>query len=387
MQIGKALLFVGLFSSVALAQVQGRFYLEKKSYARGEPVYLFFEAKNDSDNAVEVVHADPYSFCSGFTIHISSDVPPDSSCTPRGFAGSCLSSVAAIGAHKTGLDRILLNYEHDLHSPGTYEITAEKRFAFSDRAEELYRAQAPIIEVRDNIVFTVEEAEATDAATVTRLVSQLKSKDEGERREAARALAAVAPRSEEELLLDFAKRAEFRQFAPLALHNLDTDRSWAAMAELFAHAEPGSYESGESARYLGNTGDPKWFPILKAVAQTHSFYMGDAARSGGEQALPMILLALHSSTSAHWNAVDALGETGTRSAVPIAIEMLRSPEEGISARALYALHSLTHMQAGLERFVEHPELQYKRWADWWAENGKTATIYRSTQCGPMTQLP
>jgi hypothetical protein len=54
-----------LWSIFAVAQLKGRFYLEKDLFAKGEPVFLYFELTNGGLRAERVSRADPYSFCSG----------------------------------------------------------------------------------------------------------------------------------------------------------------------------------------------------------------------------------------------------------------------------------------------------------------------------------
>jgi uncharacterized protein YciI len=54
--------------AIAAGQVSGRFFLEKKTFAPGEPVFLYFETTNNAADAQDVAHADPYAFCSGYSI-------------------------------------------------------------------------------------------------------------------------------------------------------------------------------------------------------------------------------------------------------------------------------------------------------------------------------
>ena len=71
-----------LWPTPVLGQVTGRFYIEKDTFALGEPVFLYFETTNSGTNTQNMHKADPYSFCSGYHIHVSSDLANNSSCAP-----------------------------------------------------------------------------------------------------------------------------------------------------------------------------------------------------------------------------------------------------------------------------------------------------------------
>ena len=99
------------WSLVAAGQLSGQFYLEKSTFARGEPIFLYFEVSNDGAKAENLDSADPYSFCSGYEIRVLSGSGITSSCRPDGFAGSCLSSSAVLPPRKTHIERLLLNFK------------------------------------------------------------------------------------------------------------------------------------------------------------------------------------------------------------------------------------------------------------------------------------
>ena len=70
------LLAVLCYSTPAIGQIVGRFYLEKNTFALGEPVFLNFEVSNSGREPEDIIRADPYSFCAGYEIHLSSDPSP-----------------------------------------------------------------------------------------------------------------------------------------------------------------------------------------------------------------------------------------------------------------------------------------------------------------------
>ena len=381
-----------LLSGACPAQVSGHFYLEKDTYARGEPVFLYFEIVNTGDSALEVPSGDPYSFCSGFQVTVSNDLKRGSSCAPEGYAGSCLSSSVLVKPGGRRTERILLNYAHQLNQPGDYEVKAARQLSYRLSTLNIPFRYDSAGEVQAQLHFRIDAGLTEDPAQLQILVDQLQSKDEMTRREAARALASLAPRSLEDVFLAFSDNREFRQFAPLALHNLNTPRSIAALAELLVNTEPGTYENLESTTYLAQTGDPQWFPLLREMALKHSKiynYVAAAAQLGGDDAIPMLLQLMQSSDkqSSVVNAASGFGYTGSRAAVPILLGLLKNPNKAIGQRGVYGLRQLTHLNCADDPSGADPQSQYARWARWWVHSQGSARIYKFNECGDVTPLP
>lgn len=206
------------------------------------------------------------------------------------------------------------------------------------------------------------------------------------RSEAASVLASLAPASQEDVILGFAADPQLRQFAPLAFHRLNTPRSMAALAGLLRTSHPGTFESMESDRYLSESGDQQWFPLLRDMALRNAqniSYPANAAKLGGERMVPTLVSLLNSpdKQSTRRNAVSSLGYTASRSAIPVLIELLMSDDD-IAESATWSLLSLTHRKSG-----EQPRAQYPKWLAWWAREGTTAPIYETGACGDSIPLP
>ncbi len=371
-------------------QLSGRFYLDKSTFALGEPVLLYFEVTNDGTEAVNIYQADPYSFCSGYQIKLEGGSEPNKSCSPYGVAGSCLSSDTALPAGKKHIERLLLNFEHDLTSAGEYSVDVARTFPSASAKLDYFTAPKDTLEVHDTIHFTVDANATLESKDWQPWVEQLQSRDPVKRQEAARTLASIAPPQLEETLLTFADVAEFRGFAPLAFHRLDTPRSLAALAGIVKKRQPGTSEHMESARYLAESGDQQWFPLLQDVAVKNaqiSNYPDDAAILGGEKMLPTLVSLTNSSDRQFTagNAVMAMGSTASRAAVPILIELLKNPDPEIADRARYSLRLLTHHAVSLGN-ADNPQSEYPQWSLWWVRDGASAPIYKSSDCGEVTQL-
>jgi HEAT repeat protein len=364
------------------AQVSGRLFLDKETYAPGEPVFLRFEAKNDGKMPQNVIQADPYSFCSGYQVKVSTDPSAKSTCSGYGYVGSCLSTIRSLAAGETFSERILLNYEHEIKSPGEYDVDASRSLT------DGYNYASPILEVKVHLHFRIDPSGEAPTAQLLRWVNQLQSRDALKKQEAARILASLAPTSLEDVLLNFVDDQDLRRWAPLALSRLHTERGLAGLAEIVKGA-PGSSEHLQSTQYLAQTGDDKWFPLLADVAREKpqiSNYVSYAAQAGGEKALPLLLELLQSPDKefTQLNAAMALGDTGSRDAIPVLLNLLKNPSHDVADRAVYSLRQLTHRMYGSGD--SSPQDQFSAWLQWWHREGSSAHIYKAGECSEFVPL-
>ena len=379
-------------ATASLAQVTGQFSLEKSTFAPGEPIVLSFKTTNQSTQPQSVSDADPYTLCSGISIHVSGDPGRNSSCGIKGWGGSCLSGATTLEPGQSQTEHLLVNFEHKLTRPGDYEIEAQKSLSTFARIDDLASPQHSE-EVAKTFHIHIEDGATPPPGTFDRYRDQLQSPDERLRREAARTLATFAPPSLEATLLRFPHQPEFKQFAPLALHNLDTPGSLSALAEMLATNQPGTYEHMKAAEYLAQSDDPAWFPILRQVAQDNAGiyeYPRDAAEIGGDNAVPFLLQLMHSADlhSSPGNAVTALGATGSRVAIPILLQILRDPDKDIARTAQFSLVELTHLDTNNDfTRPEDPAATQLRWSTWWRTSGASAHIYKAHECSEYKPLP
>jgi hypothetical protein len=233
------LLIVTGWSGTVAAQVAAEFYLEKSNYAIGEPIFVYFRAVNEGPEPQRLYSADPNSDCSAFHIRVSNDRPL-ASCAR---AVNCLSSSIVLQPKEEHVERMLLNLGHDVSVPGNYSVEAEVAGSF---------AYGTPITVKPGMLRFQVDPRAPEPEVFQPLLDQLRSGYLLKRIEAARALAGVAPRSLEGTLLSFADDPDLRQFAPLALHRLNTPASTKALADLLSKTTPGSFEHWQAAAYLAD---------------------------------------------------------------------------------------------------------------------------------------
>lgn len=61
-------------SASAAAELTGSFYLEKETFARGEPIFLYLKLMNKGPDMADLTTSDPdQPECSGIDIQVSSD--------------------------------------------------------------------------------------------------------------------------------------------------------------------------------------------------------------------------------------------------------------------------------------------------------------------------
>jgi len=369
----------------AVGQLTGKFYLEKASFAHWEPVFLYYRLTNNGSEPVTVAGIlDPEQpGCSGHSITVSNDPIPTPLCPRPGFE-SCVyngppQQPRLLRPGESSTERFLLNFDHEINSPGDYWVEA-KNFGVG-------KATAGDAHVKLN--FRVEE-NAIAPNELQPWLDSLISNDRRKRFESARTLASIAPPSLEEMLLEFINNPEFRRYAALAFHRLNTPRSIHAMAKLMEGSA--TSEQIEAARYLAQTGDQRWYPLLRDAAEKNvrnSPYPAYAAELGGDKALPMLVDFARSPDREFTggNAIMAMGSTGSRDAIPVLLDYLISPDINISDRAGYALQLLTHRTAVRDPFHRNRQAELAKWSQWWKREGDTAHIYKGTECGEMIPLP
>lgn len=376
--------------TIVVGQVTGRFFLQKDTFAPGEPVFLYFEATNSGTETQNLYRADPYSFCSGYQIKVSTDPTPNSSCARVAGGGSCFSSYAPLEPRQSRTERILLNYDHKIGADGNYDVQAIHTLLYAPAGQAYFSAVKTSIEVRQQLHFHVDGSTNSDEITLESWVELLRSADPPTRREAARTLASLAPKSLEDLLMGFADNAEFREWAPLAFHRLNTPRSIAGLAALLRKTELGTAEHATSAEFLAESGDPQWFPLLLEVARKdmkNGNYVYNAAESGEDKILPVLLPLIHGTDEGSRQiAISALAYTGSPAAIPILLNLLRSADSETAERAVYGLRQLTHRTITNANGTDNQQWQYPHWSQWWAREGRRAHIFKATECGEFAPL-
>ena len=394
------LLLVGLsLPALASSQLDGRFYLSKRSYSAGEPVFLIFEVENKGKQSVMIKIADPLSFCGGYTIDVEGAKRQESFGCYDGMGGSCGSSGEVLNPGDRHIDRILLNHSYDLRQPGTYSLRVSHELPYGpgdgDLAmlypggtHEAFNAQLGIV------LETSQDSELKPE--FQKYLLALQSDDPRRRIEAANVVADLAPRFLEETILHMVDSPDLKYFAVRGLHNLGTPTAHQALVFFVKNSQPkqetGAYQ--DAIRYLGQIGDRNDLAVLLYVAHANppdsysrEVAMESAGEVGGDDAVPLLAAELKDpSIDVRQSAVRALYLTSSRNAVAVLIELVRSPEERVSATAEFGLQVLTHHSATEPDSGVTPATTYGKWTRWWNTHRESATIFKYDQCGAVVPL-
>jgi hypothetical protein len=382
------------------AQLDGRLYLDKTTYLVGEPIYLNFELANKGNDVVQFLSGNSYSFCGGYRIEVA-PVPAVSSesCNPRGFGGSCAAGTWIVEPGETRNDKILLNYDHDLSTPGLYTIHATRALSYGPVTDSIPNtANEPEIKVEAELQIQLVDVgdESALVPIFQPLVADLDSKDEQRQREAARAIGSLAPPFLEDKIFSMLNSPVTRPFALLGLRRLNTSRSREALAKVVRDSpkDSYSYERFQALKYLSEMSDKKYLPLLLDEAKKQqpnqgAAYVVAAAELGGEDAIPFLVSLLGSSDPfSHANAVEALPETGARDAASLLIKELLDANTDLAMIASSGLVRLTH-RSPLQHdrlWAESPRGEYPQWQRWWSAHGPNAPIFPPSKCGAVEPL-
>ena len=363
MRIRLALAGLCVFVSVsAAAELTGKFYLEKETFAQGEPVFLYLSLVNKGPDVADLTVSDPdQPGCDGIGIKVSSD-ESGASC-PASKAGFLRDRLCVLNGQFQSVQllpgqaytlRYLLNFQHDIAATGDYPVDAK----YTGSPMTIGETRTSVEETHASIAFHVG-ADTVASSEWKPWLDQLKSVKREARLEAAKTLASLAPPSLEETLLGFADIEEFRRYSTMAFNRLNTPRSLEALAH---YVEPLLRDNVSCAVYAAILGGEKMLPEL--VAQEKS-----------------------PDRPTRMNAVTAMGYTRSRADIPILVELVKDPDVRVGYRAVYSLRQLTHRTSYGELQAPDPTVQYIQWSSWWEREGATAPIYADSECGEVVPLP
>ena len=165
------------------------------------------------------------------------------------------------------------------------------------------------------------------------------------------------------------------------LEKLGTDRAKRRLAELTGS----EYE--ESVRQPATTAlaelrDPAYCELMLQLMKLRQGYTSEIAARGagflcGDRAVPQLasFLVLGPNTFPPYEIAYSLGNTKSRAAVPILIDLLGSSDVLVRRASREALYTLTHRPSGKDSASDRQD-----WITWWALQGKTARIFDPTEC-------
>ncbi len=385
--------------SLGASPLDGHFYLSKPTFSAGEPIFLIFVVKNAGNQPVTIRTAGSNSICGKYGIEVEGAKKQELLDCYGGLGGSCASSGEVLLPGTSHTDRILVNSAYDLRQAGSYPLhvthdlpygpgNGDLTLLITGGTHDTFDAHLEVI---------IEPSQGGSLKPeFQNYVQNLQSSDPRLRAEAAQVISELSPPFLEGTIVQMLDSSELQYFAVRGLRNLGTPTAHRAL-ENFVRSSPPTEMSGayqQSIRYLGEIGDSSDLPLLLEIADTNlpgsesqDVALLSAGRVGGDDAVPLLTAKLKDqSLDVRQSVVRALYSTGSRTAVPVLIELLRSPEERLSGTAEYGLQVLTHRRATDPDSQVQPAATYSIWARWWNTHGEGAPVFRYDQCGDLIPL-
>jgi len=372
-------------------QIIGRFYPEKQQYLVGEPIIVVFEIVNKSPRAIEIAESD----CPSRHQFEVDNAPPRQKmelygCGRKPISLDCMIGSREIPAGGRSQERVLLEGEFELDSPGKYHVrTMFEQTVHGNENNEI------VADLKVDSEFDVRLRAPNPGELETAykpFLHDLRSRDIMVKSLAASAVNQNPPLFAETALLTLSKDPVVSAESIEGLMRLATP---AALARLFEMASTrSSDDDGQPAiQALGEIGNPQDCQAMLAIAsekknytQAEAYIM--AGRICKENAIPTLKGLVGANDSQLLLGIaGGLANTSSRLAVPPLIGMLLDPDRNARQAAADALATLTRRTSNHEVGDEDSAKQsYVEWSGWWSVNSTTAPIYSSDQCSAVQPL-
>ena len=382
------LILLLLSPPAALAQdITARYYPEKQEYLVGEPIVIVLELANNSSADIDI--EDGHCYWEARDEFQVDNAPAKCAASPPG--GSCVMNYKRIAAGTKLRRRVLLAGPFDLGKPGTYHVEALGHVTLYQpgRRDEVISD----IDAKSEFEIVLREPNEGDLeAAYKPFLADVGSADEEKSLFAVLALTQNPPRFLEDVIGNIvdARHDEFMGID--GLKRLGTSAARAKLIELASSAD--EWEAPRAMCALGELGNPDDCDAVLAIAakggasiQAEAFSAaGHICRERAVSLLAGLLPSVHQELARA--IVSGLGDTSSRNAVPILIELLASPDFVIRDDASEALMVLTHRATALELFDPKQARQvHDDWREWWAANSEKAAIYGPDECMQSNQRP
>jgi hypothetical protein len=187
----------------------------------------------------------------------------------------------------------------------------------------------------------------------------------------------------------------FEDHAILGLKNLNTSASRAALATLAKTPnKPSSYTQEAATRALADLGDRQYYPLMvQLLASPNERVRRSAvtgvANLGGEDGVARLLAMVRAGgvNGLARDAVTALGNTKSRTAVKGLIDAMPRTEGPDAVEADWPLFVLTHHRLPNLDVLRTPEQTHQAWLQWWETTGHSAPLYSPFECAAGARQP
>jgi hypothetical protein len=356
-----------------------RYFPEKSDSPFREPVFVIAELTN---RATHTVRFDESPCLQSFRPVIPVEPAKNTNlygCAGVGTGGSCAGEFVELRPGEKLSQRYLLPDGIEPNSPGDFEYEVQREISFysTDHSDSEVQKQ----EV--NETFTVHAVAVNEnqlRADYAPLVADIQSPDARRRSTAVNALTEHPPEFLEPVILQLSQNPATMSASIEGLKKLGTNSAKHRLAELTDSQYDESMRQ-PAATALAELGDRNYCGVMLQLMNLHQGYTAEIAARGagllcGDTAIPQLVLLLSASPAQipQYEVAYALGNTASRSALPVLIGMLRNSDANSAAKE--ALYTLTHRQSGVEPLLD----EYREWTNWWALQGRTARIFSPAEC-------
>jgi hypothetical protein len=374
-----------------------RFYREKQTYLIGEPIFIVLEVTNPSERPIAIDggfgapcgRLDPIEVVGA--LQNPGGLQFAASCF-GGWGGDCASGIVELKPGKELAKRILLSRLFAIDHPGTYEVRARRHIPLFANTSPSSAAVSYLDVASDFKIAPTTGNDDELKAAFEPYVRDLASADARAQSNAVDAIATMAPRFLEEVILRLADVPNQAAATTAALGRLNTRQTREKLADLAEHSESGA--ARQAAIFaLAKTGDRTAIPVLERIVRSgqdgdKEFAVWDAGLFG-EVVIPFLTTTLQGADlNMQVAGIRGLGVSACRSAVPILIELLRSSNLQLASEARVSLAELTHYLIDSNLWLQAPQPnEYERWREWWQKHGTSAEIYSINNCSQPRPLP
>ena len=366
-------------------QVTGRVYLEKESYAVGEPLFFILEIKNSGKDPIQLYPRLPGQSLGNFSFSMQSAAveKPGASCGAVWNLAESSADPYDLQAGGTYTYKWPLDFWYRIEQKGTYKVSISGYLLYSS-----LQGGTQQVQFSSDSQLNVLSGDPTHVEEVLRkFEADLRSSDYDIQHNALDVLATTAPSYFHDVIFRLARDEDpfIVQHAVGALERINTPDAHALLAEIIATRkadDPDEQDLRCSAiKALGHSGDASYMQMLApytehANTRESEFAMVAIAELGRDQAVPLLQGFLQSpQVKQRLSAVTALRLTASPDAVDALIGALRDKDEAVREKAAIILIMLTGNSVTTSDQPAPGPLQLENlWLVWWDKHRKEAKL-------------
>ena len=379
------ILFLAHVPQGSAQQITGHFYPDKHEYFVGEPIIVVFAMLNSTPDTVQIGE--------GGCPELSNQFEVDNAAPKRkftlfgcigGIAGSCLSSIREVPTGGRYLQRLLLQGDFELNSPGSYHVHAKREQKVTRKGVDDLGFDLKVDSQFDVLLREPTEGNLEDVYQP--LLNDLNSRDFAARSLAARAITQNPPRFAEPAILAMTDDPTTWYASVEGLKRLATPAARARLLEM-SSISSAEYRRQPAIAALGEIGNSEdCQAMLNVAAESKNYtqieaYVAAGRMCKGEAVTVFSNLIATADPPMVGGLAYALKNTSSREAVSPLIGLLQNPDLNVRRQAVDALGMLTHRKSNYGVEDADSALQaYGDWSKWWSDNGKPAPLYSPSEC-------